>query len=109
MVVVEPELLPNVWKAAQEFGLSRDRILIFDNHGQKLEDGFRSWRVLFEHGESDWPRFDDLETAQNTTAALLFSSGTTGEWLQMKRLASWVCLWLTRMNRTAQTGHAVSL
>jgi acyl-coenzyme A synthetase/AMP-(fatty) acid ligase len=28
----------------------------------------------------DWPRFDDESTAQNTTAALLFSSGTTGKW-----------------------------
>lgn len=78
MVLVEPEILPNLLKAAQEVGLPRDRILIFDNHGQNLEDGFRSWRVLFEHGEMDWPRFDDLETARNTTAALLFSSGTTG-------------------------------
>lgn len=30
------------------------------------------------HGEEDWLRFDDLKTAQETTAAMLFSSGTTG-------------------------------
>lgn len=29
-------------------------------------------------GEEDWVRFDDLKTAQTTTAARLFSSGTTG-------------------------------
>ena len=78
MVVVEPELLPNLQKAAEELGLPRKQILIFDNHGQGVPDGYRSWRVLFEHGAIDWPRFNDLETAKSTIAALLFSSGTTG-------------------------------
>lgn len=31
-----------------------------------------------KHGEKDWVRFDDKKTAQSTTAARLFSSGTTG-------------------------------
>ena len=78
MVVVEPELLPTLQKAATECGLSDDRILVFDNHGQQVPAGFKSWRTLFEYGETDWPRFDDLAIAQKTTAALLFSSGTTG-------------------------------
>ena len=78
MVVVEPELLPNLRKAAEELGLPKHRILIFDNHGQGVPDGFSSWRVLFEHGAIDWPRFDDFKTAKSTIAALLFSSGTTG-------------------------------
>lgn len=30
------------------------------------------------HGEEDWVRFNDLKTAEETTAARLFSSGTTG-------------------------------
>ena len=37
-----------------------------------------TWRTLLEHGEDDWVRFNDLETAKNTTAFLMFSSGTTG-------------------------------
>ena len=31
-----------------------------------------------KHGEQDWVRFDDETTSMQTTAALLFSSGTTG-------------------------------
>lgn len=31
-----------------------------------------------QQGEKDWVRFDDEKTAKSTTAARLFSSGTTG-------------------------------
>lgn len=37
-----------------------------------------SWKSLFDLGEEDWVRFNNLDTAQQTTAARLFSSGTTG-------------------------------
>ena len=77
-VVVEPDLLDTLLKAAEDFGLPKDRILIFDNHGEQIPRGFRSWRCLFDYGEMNWPVFDDLETAKNTIAALLYSSGTTG-------------------------------
>lgn len=52
---------------------------MFDNlPDQAVPEGFKSWRTLLDHGEEDWVRFDDLETAQSTTAARMFSSGTTG-------------------------------
>ena len=51
---------------------------MFDVLGQQLSPGIRSWKELLTHGEEDWLRFDDLKTAQETTAARLFSSGTTG-------------------------------
>lgn len=77
--IVEPEILENALKAADENGLPRDRVLIFDGlEGQVVPEGFKSWRVLLEQGEDDWVRFDDLETSKNTTAGHLFSSGTTG-------------------------------
>ena len=78
-LIVEPELLGNALKAADETGLPRGSISIFDNReGQSVPQGFKSWRTLLEHGEEDWVRFDDLETSKATTAARLFSSGTTG-------------------------------
>lgn len=77
-VIVEPPLLKTLHAAASELGLSSDRILVFDNKGEEVPSGFRSWKWLFGHGEVDWPKFSDLETAQRTAAALLFSSGTTG-------------------------------
>lgn len=77
--IVEPEILENALKAADENGITRERILIFDGlKDQTVPDGFRSWRTLLDHGEDDWVRFDDLETSKNTTAGHLFSSGTTG-------------------------------
>jgi 4-coumarate--CoA ligase len=78
--IVEPELLRHVQTAAQKNGIPNSRILILDTGlpGQMVPSGFKSWRTLFDHGETDWDRFDDLKTAQSTTAARLFSSGTTG-------------------------------
>lgn len=77
--IVEPEILKNALKAADENGIPHSRILIFDNlGGQTVPEGFKSWRTLLDHGEQDWIRFDDLETSKNTTAGHLFSSGTTG-------------------------------
>jgi 4-coumarate--CoA ligase len=78
--IVEPELLRNVQTAAQDNGIPNSKILIFDTGlpGQSVPSGFKSWRTLFNHGVSDWEKFDDLQTAKNTQAARLFSSGTTG-------------------------------
>jgi 4-coumarate--CoA ligase len=78
--IVEPELIRNVLTAAQNTNIPNSRILIFDNGlaDQSVPSGFKSWRTLLDHGTADWERFDDLETARNTTVARLFSSGTTG-------------------------------
>jgi acyl-coenzyme A synthetase/AMP-(fatty) acid ligase len=75
MVIAEPDLLRNVVGPALEYGIPEERTLAF---GDDSMDGHQSWRTLFSHGESDWPRFNDLETSRNTTLARLFSSGTTG-------------------------------
>ncbi|KAF2728920.1 4-coumarate-CoA ligase-like protein [Polyplosphaeria fusca] len=95
-LVVEPELLPNVLKAANQVGIPRERIFVFDHHatlspewspsenwgeGLGSEDkwgGVKSWRSLMVHGEGDWVRWDDEARSKDTTAARLFSSGTTG-------------------------------
>jgi 4-coumarate--CoA ligase len=88
IIVVEPELVDICLEAAKEFGLPQNRILLFANKDSPAEKkyGIRSWRELFDHGEMDWPVFDHEATAKNTTAALLYSSGTTGE--QRRALSS---------------------
>lgn len=76
VIVVEPDLVDVCFKAAATMNIPKERILLYadaDAHGLK------SWRTLFDFGEIDWPRFYDQSTAENTTAALLFSSGTTGK------------------------------
>ena len=78
-LIVEPEILEHALKAADDGGISRERVFVFDNvKDQKVPEGLKSWRSLLEHGEQDWVRFDDLETSKNTTAGRYFTSGTTG-------------------------------
>lgn len=77
ILIVEPELLGPVVTAAKEAGVRPEMIFIFNVLGQKVPEGFRSWTWLLEHGEEDWIRFDDLETAK-TTIARLYTSGTSG-------------------------------
>ena len=64
--------------AAKECAIPQSNIWIFDVLGNPLPSGYKSWNELLTHGENDWVRFDDEETCKNTTAARLFSSGTTG-------------------------------
>ena len=77
-LISEPEILNNLLSAAKDSKVPSSNIWVFDTQGQSLPAGFRSWRELLTNGEDDWVRFNDLETCKNTTAARLFSSGTTG-------------------------------
>jgi len=77
-LISEPEIVGSLKTAAQAVGILESNILIFNALGQNVPSGFRSWEELFKAGEKDWVRFDDLTTTRKTTAARLFSSGTTG-------------------------------
>lgn len=71
-------MLQNVLAAAKECSIPESKVWIFDVLDNPLPDGFKSWKDLLSHGEEDWVRFDDEKTCKETTAARLFSSGTTG-------------------------------
>lgn len=77
-LISEPEIVGSLKTAAQGVGIPESNILIFNSLGQNVLSGFRSWDELLKAGEQDWVRFDDLKTTKETTAARLFSSGTTG-------------------------------
>ncbi|KAF7913218.1 hypothetical protein EAE99_010840 [Botrytis elliptica] len=77
-LIAEPEILTNVLIAAKECKIHSSNIWIFDVLGQTIPDSFKSFRDLMKHGEEDWVRFDNEDTSRKTTAARLFSSGTTG-------------------------------
>ncbi|KAJ5697123.1 AMP-dependent synthetase/ligase [Penicillium malachiteum] len=77
-LISEPEVIEPAVLAANKAGIPNERVWIFDNLGQTVPAGMKSWKTLMDHGESDWIRFDSLEKVQNTTAARFFSSGTTG-------------------------------
>lgn len=93
-LLVEPELLPNALKAAAQANIPLSNVFVFDHHHpvpvpaaavpwtETADDswsGLKSWRYLMSKGESDWVRWaDDEQRSKDTTAARLFSSGTTG-------------------------------
>ena len=75
LVIAEPELLGAPKETTRRLGIPDEKILLLSDSG---DASHASWRSLLQCGEQDWVRFDDLETAKNTTAFLMFSSGTTG-------------------------------
>lgn len=77
-LISEPGILNPLLDAAEQSGIPKQNVWIFDNLGQSVPDGMKSWKELLTFDEDDWIRFDDLESARKTTAARLFSSGTTG-------------------------------
>jgi len=77
-VITEPEMLDTMLEAAKACSIPEKNIMIFDVMGQKIPSGFRSWTQLLQHGEQDWIRFDSEEECKSSTAARMYSSGTTG-------------------------------
>lgn len=77
-IVTEPEMLDSIIRAADETKVPKSKIWVFNTQEQVVPSGFKSFKELMTHGEEDWATFDDENTSKNTTAARLFSSGTTG-------------------------------
>ncbi|KAJ5179077.1 AMP-dependent synthetase/ligase [Penicillium capsulatum] len=77
-LISEPEILDSLLRAAEQTGVAKENLWIFDNLGQPIPDGMKSWKELMQWGSQGWVPFNDLTRARTTTAARLFSSGTTG-------------------------------
>ena len=78
LVLVEPALLENVVPAAQDCSIPSSNVYIWNAHGENVPENYESWNVLLENGERDWITFEDEKQSQNTIAALMSTSGTTG-------------------------------
>ena len=76
--IAESTTVKDVLKAARACGIADPKVWLFNEHVNSLSDGCSSWKELLTHGEADWIHLTDEESVRNTTAALLFSSGTTG-------------------------------
>jgi len=77
-MLTQPNFLDSVVKAADQCGLSKKNILIFNPNGEEAPSGYTQWNDLLQDGEEEWVRFNDYESSYNASAARLFSSGTTG-------------------------------
>jgi 4-coumarate--CoA ligase len=87
LILCDPDVLGGgIITAAKESKVDPSRILLLDSSPTCFEDplvlhkfqSLHSWRSLLKHGEEDWVRFDSEKISRETTALLLFSSGTTG-------------------------------
>ena len=77
-VIVHPDLAKNMSQAAAANGIPKENVWIFNPKGESAPKGMTQWNDLLQHGEQDWIRFDDYKTSYDTTAARLYSSGTSG-------------------------------
>ena len=77
-LVADHDLLAKASSAANECGLPFSRIFVLnDKEGQTFPHN-HSWKALMAFGEADWDTFTEPDQAQNTTAALMSTSGTSG-------------------------------
>lgn len=70
LLITQARCLEVALQAAEEVGLSQDRIFLFDDVPDNTSSRFPSWKTLLQYGEADWIAFDDLHTAKTTTAVL---------------------------------------
>lgn len=77
LVITAPDLLPTVQTVTKKLKIPDSRVLVFAE-ARDTPNGFRTWKELFQYGEDDWVRFDNLKTAKETPACFVTTSGTTG-------------------------------
>ena len=78
MIIAQVDDLDKVVSAASQANVPAENVLVFNHGDAPAPPGTRSWQELFDHGEEDWIRFNDEDTAKNTIAAYMMTSGTTG-------------------------------
>ena len=76
-VLVQPDLLDPVLAGIKDTAITEDKVIIFNPNQEATPSGFLQWSDLLKHGEQDWVTLSG-QASKDTTAALLFSSGTTG-------------------------------
>lgn len=74
-VVSDLTSLEKAMTAAEQSGIPRCKVFVFDVHGEQIPEGYRSWRQLLQHGEADFVTVVDPE---KTTACYINTSGTSG-------------------------------
>lgn len=52
-MITEPEMLNSLLETANECGIPRENVLIFDVMNQTIPLGYNSWTRFLEHGEQD--------------------------------------------------------
>jgi len=74
-ILTSSETLGIATVAAKECGIPISRIFVLDFQGEKIPEENQSWARLLQCGEKDWVHVED---PNNTTAAFIITSGTSG-------------------------------
>ncbi|KAI4719802.1 acetyl-CoA synthetase-like protein [Aureobasidium sp. EXF-10727] len=107
-LVVEADLLECALPVI-EASIPAARTLIFSTKtGEPRPNDLKCWSSLLQHGEHDWIRVNDKDTAKSTIATLQSTSGTTG--LPKVAATSHYALVAAGVNArcSTQTSYAVS-
>ncbi|GME26541.1 amp-binding enzyme [Neofusicoccum parvum] len=75
LLIVEPPMLEKTVTAANQAGISTDKVFVLDTETENSDQTFRSWSTLLDHGEKDWVKVEDPDT---TVATYNSTSGTSG-------------------------------
>jgi 4-coumarate--CoA ligase len=74
-MIVEPQMLETALISADECGIARSMVFVFDVHAPNTRSDLQTWSSLLAHGESEFVRCGDPAT---TIASYQTSSGTSG-------------------------------
>ena len=84
-IITEPELLQTIRKPALHLDIPNENMFITATEHPALrlftDSPHKSWRYLLKHGEAEWARFDDMNTALDLEEglALLNRQGGVGK------------------------------
>lgn len=73
--ITQVSTLETAQTAADECGIARENIYVFNPRGEEIPAGYKCWTELLESGERDWVTVDDT---RNTPAGYVSTSGTSG-------------------------------
>ena len=74
-ILTSPKTLETATIAAKECGIPQSKIFVLGFYGEAAPEGHQSWTRLLVCGEEDWVHVEDPD---NTTAAYVSTSGTSG-------------------------------
>jgi len=74
-LLTEIKTLDTAVAASEEIGIPLSNVFILNYRGEEVPSQHQSWETLLSHGEKDWVEVEDPD---NTTAAYVSTSGTSG-------------------------------
>jgi 4-coumarate--CoA ligase len=78
LLVCSAELLETALEAAGSCGVSQERVLLLKSRPKLTLTSAYNYHIPISNAQLDWKHMTDRSELENTTACILYSSGTTG-------------------------------